>query len=170
MPQINTIIDKLTNSIENAKTGESFRTQILLFDKNDKSFTKSKWSFNWIKESNDASRKVFKLVTAENPSIIHGLLSVEDKGDHVYMHLLENAKFNIGKEKVYSGVAGNLVAFACKLAFEKGYDGYISFVSKTKLVEHYKETLGAKLFGGSRMYIDTFESLRLFKRYFPDEN
>jgi hypothetical protein len=136
MPQINTIIDKLTNSIENAKTGESFRTQILLFDKNDKSFTKSKWSFNWIKESNDASRKVFKLVTAENPSIIHGLLSVEDKGDHVYMHLLENAKFNIGKEKVYSGVAGNLVAFACKLAFEKGYDGYISFVSKTKLVEH----------------------------------
>jgi hypothetical protein len=170
MPQINTIIDKLTNSIENAKTGESFRTQILLFDKNDKSFTKSKWSFNWIKESNDASRKVFKLVTAENPSIIHGLLSVEDKGDHVYMHLLENAKFNIGKEKVYSGVAGNLVAFACKLAFEKGYDGYISFVSKTKLVEHYKETLGAKLFGGSRMYIDTFESVRLFKRYFPDEN
>ena len=49
-------------------------------------------------------------------------------------------------------------------------DGYISFVSKTKLVEHYKETLGAKIFGGNRMYIDTFESLRLFKRYFPDEN
>ena len=86
------------------------------------------------------------------------------------MHLLENAKFNIGKEKIYTGVAGNLVAFACKLAFDRGYDGYISFVSKTKLVEHYKETLGAKIFGGNRMYIDTFESLRLFKRYFPDEN
>lgn len=29
MPQINVIIDKLTNSIENAKTGENFKTQVL---------------------------------------------------------------------------------------------------------------------------------------------
>lgn len=170
MPQINIIIDKLTNSIENAKTGENFKTQILPFNKSDKGYVKSKWSSNWQKESGDISRQIFKLVTVENPSVIHGLLSIENKGDHIFMHLLENAKFNIGKEKMYSGVAGNLVAFACKIAFEKGYEGYISFVSKTKLVEHYKETLGAKIFGGNRMYIDTFESLRLFKRYFPDEN
>ena len=170
MPKINAIIDKLTNSIENIKTGENFKTQILPFTTNDKGYIKSKWHFNWTKEASNASRQTFKLVTFENPLIIHGLLSIEDKGDHIFMHLLENAKFNIGKEKVYAGVAGNLVAFACKLAFEKKYDGFVSFISKTKLVTHYQESLGAKVFGGNRMYIDTFESLRLFKRYFPDEN
>lgn len=170
MPLINELIDKLTNSIENVKSGENFKTLILPFMPNDKGISKSKWVFDWIKESNQTARKIFKLVTVENPSIIHGLISIEDKGDLIYMHLLENAKFNKGKEKAYLGVAGNLVAYACKLSFEKGYDGFISFTSKSKLIEHYKKTLGAKIFMGNVMIIDTSESFRLFKRYFPDEN
>jgi hypothetical protein len=170
MPHINELIDKLTNSIENVKSGESFRTQILPFLPHDKGFAKGKWKFDWIKETNELNRNIFKLVTIENPSIIHGLISIEDKGDLIYMHLIENAKFNKGKEKAYMGVAGNLVAFACKLSFEKGYDGFISFTSKSKLIEHYKKSLGAKVFMGNLMIIDTHESFRLFKRYFPDEN
>jgi len=35
------------------------------------------------------------------------------------MNLIENAKFNKGEKKLYKGVTGNLVAFACKTAFEK---------------------------------------------------
>jgi hypothetical protein len=65
MPQINIVIDKLTNSIENAKTGEHFKTQILAFNKNDKGYVKSKWIFNWQKESGDISRQIFTLVTIE---------------------------------------------------------------------------------------------------------
>lgn len=110
------------------------------------------------------------MVTKENPKVIQGLLCLEDRNDHIYMHLLENAKFNKGKGKVYVGVAGNLVAYACKLSFEKGYDGFIAFESKTKLIKHYTETLGAERFGsGLRMFIDTPNSLKLVKRYFPDE-
>jgi hypothetical protein len=86
MPQINVIIDKLTNSIENAKTGENFKTQVLPFNINNKGFTKSKWGFNWTKESIDISRQVFKLITIENPSVIHGLLSIEDKGKRQIQH------------------------------------------------------------------------------------
>jgi hypothetical protein len=170
MSAINEIVDKLTNSIENVKLGESFRTQILPFLPVDKGFVKGKWVFDWKKESEETSRQIFKLVAIENPSVIHGLISIEDKGDLVYMHLLENAKFNKGKEKTYLGVAGNLVAYACKLSFERGYDGFISFTSKSKLIEHYKNTLGAKIFMGNVMIIDTSESFRLYKRYFPDEN
>jgi hypothetical protein len=170
MASFSTQIDKLTHSIENAKSGESFRTQILPFLPNDKGFSKGKWKFDWIKESLETSRKIYKLITIENPSIIHGLISIEDKGDLIYMHLLENAKFNKGKEKAYLGVAGNLVAYACKVSFEKGYDGFISFTSKSKLIEHYKKSLGAKIFMANVMIIDTPESFRLFKRYFPDEN
>jgi len=33
------------------------------------------------------------------------------------MNLLENAPFNVGQNKLYEGVAGNLVAFACKFPF-----------------------------------------------------
>ena len=82
------------------------------------------------------------------------------------MDLIESAKFNKGKSKLYIGVAGNLVAFACKTSFEKGYDGVVSFVAKTQLIDHYKQTLGAKLFGGNRMFIDTKEAKILTTKYF----
>ena len=48
------------------------------------------------------------------------------------------------------------------------YDGVVSFISKTQLVEHYEQTLGAKLFGGNRMFIDTKEAFILTTKYFKD--
>lgn len=84
------------------------------------------------------------------------------------MDLIESAKFNKGKNKLYKGIAGNLVAFACKLSFEKRYGGIVSFISKTQLIQHYEQTLGAKLFGGNRMFIDTKEARILTTRYFKD--
>ncbi len=168
MPGINELIDKLTNSIENAITGERFSTDVIPVKASE--IKVSEWLFDWKKETKQPNRTVVKLVTKENPKVIQGLLCLEDRNDHIYMHLLENAKFNKGKGKVYSGVAGNLVAYACKLSFEKGYDGFIAFESKTKLIKHYTETLGAERFGsGLRMFIDTPNSLKLVKRYFPDE-
>jgi len=87
------------------------------------------------------------------------------------MSLIESAKFNKGRHKLYRGVAGNLVAFVCKVSFEKGYDGVVSFVAKSKLIDHYQLTLGAKQFGGSnRMFIDTKDALILVKQYFKNFN
>jgi hypothetical protein len=82
------------------------------------------------------------------------------------MHLIESAKFNKGANKMYKGVPANLVAFACKSAFEKGYGGVVSFVAKTRLVEHYKASLGAKTMGGNKMFIDTREAYTIVKQYF----
>jgi hypothetical protein len=62
-------------------------------------------------------------------------------------------------------VAGNLVACACRLSFDLKYDGIVSFVPKTQLVDHYQKTLGAKLFGPNRMFIDTREAATLIKHY-----
>jgi len=84
------------------------------------------------------------------------------------MHLIESSKFNRGARKVYIGVPGNLVAYACRLSFEKGYDGYVSFESKTKLIEHYRQTLGAELLFGNIMAIDTKAAAKLVERYFPE--
>ncbi len=84
------------------------------------------------------------------------------------MHLVESSPFNKGKTKVYSGVPGDLVVFACKLSFQRGHDGNVSFISKTQLVEHYEKTLGAFHFGGRVMIIETPSALKLINKYFKD--
>ena len=165
-------IDKLTNSIENSITGEIFDTEVTcLYWNESRQIKRSEWGFEWQKEFLDPAKEIYKLTTTNNPTIIQGLICFQDKKDHLFLPLIENAKFNKGHSKVYRGVAGNLVAFSCKVSFEKGYDGVVAFIAKSKLVEHYQLTLGAKQFGGSnRMFIDTKESLALVKQYYNNFN
>ena len=70
--------------------------------------------------------EIYKLTTINNSRIIQGLICITDKHDHIFMPLIESSKFNKGKHKLYKGVAGNLVAYCCKVSFEKGYEGVIS--------------------------------------------
>ena len=161
-------VDKLTNSIENVKSGDSFPTEISLLTKAEvKELTaKAGWQFNWMSELKLPSREVYKLTITNNPNIIQGVVSLEVKTDHVYMHLIESAPFNIGKRKTYLGVPGNLVAFACKLSFQRGGEGYVSFLAKTRLIEHYEKSLGAVHVGGRNMVITTETALKLTNKYF----
>lgn len=165
------LIDKLTNSIQNTISGDSFKTVVLEIEKSDfKNITKKKgWSFDWRAETKLQGRNVFKLTIHDNSEIIQGLASISDEGDHLYLHLVESAPFNIGKKKLYEGVPGNLFAFACKESFEKGYEGFVSFQSKTKLIEHYEKTLGATNVGGHTMIIFPDAALKLIRKYFPEQ-
>jgi hypothetical protein len=161
-------IDKLTRSIENAVTGDSFLTEISLLTKKDLVLItkKNNWLFNWREEFNDLKKEVFKLTIAHNSQIIQGLISLTIEDDHVFMHLIESAPFNRGKQKIYLGVPGNLVAFGCKISFQRGFDGFLSFRSKTQLIEHYIKTLGAYHFGGHLMIIPTESAEKLVSQYF----
>jgi hypothetical protein len=160
-------IDKLTNSIENTLTGELFDTVIARMKGVDsKQIKRVDWQFDWHAELKDKTKEVYKLTTANNRLIIQGLLSVEDKGDHIFMHLIESAKFNKGKNKAYVGVPGNLVAYACKVSVDKGYDGFLAFDAKTTLIKHYEQSLGATHFRGRRMFIETGAALKLISQYF----
>ncbi|MFZ0598154.1 hypothetical protein [Flavobacterium reichenbachii] len=85
------------------------------------------------------------------------------------MHLVESAPFNKGQTKVYAGAAGNLAAYACKLSFQRGHDGNVSFLSKSQLVDHYEKTLGAFHFGGRIMIIETKSALKLINKYFQNK-
>ena len=165
-------IDKLTNSIENTLTGESYPTEVLPLSKGDLTKIKAEktFGFDWGKENKRAKSVVYKLTTNLNPHVIHGLLSIEIRQGYVYMALIESAKFNRGKNKIYLGVPGNLVAFACKLAFEKGFDGAVSFYAKTRLIEHYKKTLYADHAGGQLMIMSQQAGKRLIDQYFNEEN
>jgi hypothetical protein len=162
-------VDKLTNSIENILTGEIFETEIVRLKTVDiSSLNRSKWQFNWRMELKSAEREVYALVTKENPSILHGIMSIEDMGDHFFLHLIESASFNKGHTKLYAGVAPNLMAFACKKSFEKGYGGHLAFIAKSALIEHYEKTLGAKPLYGNRMFLDTEAAYPLVRSYFKD--
>jgi hypothetical protein len=163
------IIDKLTNSIENISTGEVFDTEIVKLTSADiKQIKKADWQFDWLKEIKDKTKEVYKLTTINNPTIVQGLLSIEDKQDHIFMHLIESAKFNKGKNKAYFGVPGNLVAYACKVSFDRGFEGFLAFDAKSALIKHYQESLHATHFRGLRMFIETSAALRLVKKYFKN--
>jgi hypothetical protein len=68
-------VDKLTNSIENVITGDSFATDISIVTKNDlKEVTKkNKWVFKWRDEYKQPERDVYKLTIINNQKIIQGL-------------------------------------------------------------------------------------------------
>ena len=142
-------IDKLTNSIQNTISGDSFPTEVCRLTKTDlKQVTKKNgWAFNWKTELDNNTREVYKLTINNNPNIIQGILSITVEPDHIYMDLLESAPFNRGKNKLYEGVAGNLVAYACEISFQNGFDGYLSFTAKTKLIDQYIKTFNAYHFG-----------------------
>jgi len=164
-------IDKLTNSIENRIDGIVYDTAVIQLSATDKSqIKKADWGFDWHMELSTKNRKVYKLAICADLSIIQGLLSMEVKADHIYLHLIESASFNRGTNKMYLGVPGNLVAFACKTSFACGFDGYVAFDAKTALIKHYQETLHATHFRGTKMFIETPAALRLIKQYFNDIN
>lgn len=156
MPTVNSFyIDKITNSIEDTESGKRFDTATFPVTKEDlrSILKKNGWHFNWRSECKQPNRQVFKLVL-EGDNIVQGLVSLEPMDKFVEMHLLENAPHNLGPGKKYAGVAGNLVAFVCKVSFDLGFQGCIAFTAKTRLVTHYIKTLGAELvFGTARMSI-----------------
>ena len=162
------VIDKLTDSILNKISGDSFPTDITRLTMTDiKQVTKKNgWNFNWKQELDNNSREVYKLTITNNPAIIQGLMSYTIKAGHIYMDLLESAPFNLGRNKLYEGVPGNLVAHACKISFQHGFDGFVSFTAKTKLIQHYEKTLGAYHFGNQLMIIQTNFAQQLIDKYF----
>jgi hypothetical protein len=71
-------IDKLTRSIENAISGDSFKTEILEIAATDiRKLKKADWLFNSKSEAKLKDRKVYKLVIVDNPNIIQGLISID---------------------------------------------------------------------------------------------
>ena len=166
--QLDFEIDKLTYSLEDVQTGESYATEVLPLSRDDmkRVLKKDGWQFNWGIEMKNPAKSVFKLVILQQPEIIQGLVSTSKEDGYVMMNLIESAPVNFGKNKKYYGVAGNLVAYVCRLSKEYGFDGEILFFSKTKLIEHYEKTLGAVHIGGHRMIIYEKEAQRLIQKYF----
>jgi len=165
--EVSVEIDKLTNSIVNVLSGEIFETEFNKVAK--KEIKKKDWLFDWNEELKDKRNDVYKMTTVENKNIIQGLVSIRTDDKFVSVNIVENAKFNRGKEKVYVGVGGNLFAFACKISMELGFNGYVGFIAKTSLISYYAKTLGAEVALGQRMFIGEWASEKLIHQYFKNK-
>lgn len=64
MPRHPFYIDKITNSIEDAISGKSYETEIVLLSQEEvrKVHKKDGWFFNWKTEFKNEGRQLFKLV------------------------------------------------------------------------------------------------------------
>jgi len=168
-PPLSILIDNLTNSIRHTISGDSQPTVVTALSKADLPAIRKKqgWNFAWATEFQQPDRTVYKLTLAGQPATIQGLVSLSNMAGYYYLHLIESAPINLGRMKLYEGVPGNLVAFACKLAWDAGDEGAVTFQAKTKLITHYEATLGATHIGGHRMIIYLLAALHLIHRYFP---
>ncbi len=162
------VIDDITDCIVNSLTGEIIQTEVTLVNKVDlkEVLIKNGWLFNWNKLYREKDDEFFYKLTVQDDLKVQGLIKLSIESDHIFMHLIESAPENRGDDKIYRGVAGNLVAFICKLSFDLGYEGCVAFRAKTDLISHYEESLGAIHLGNHRMIIITEHAQFLVNKYF----
>ena len=58
---------------------------------------------------------------------------------------------------------------SAKISFQNGFEGYVSFVAKNQLIEHYQKSLNAIHFGGQLMIINSLAANLLIEKYFKNE-
>lgn len=121
-----------------------------------------RFSFDWSKTK---GTEVFgiRLKNEESPL---GIISIEDIPSElrIFIRLLEVSRENTGRNKIYEGIAGCLIAFACIIAFQKDYDGFVSLIPKTELINHYKRKYGFREFG-THLFLEGERSDFLIKQY-----
>ena len=172
--EIDIQIDPLTNCLVCRETGEQLDTEFRLVlktisKKDAVALQRKGWKFDWsIPHQHDY--EVYELLLKDDTQV-QGMIALKHIRDQFYTHvdIVEAAPENIGHRGKYKGVGAHLFAIACKLSWDVGNEGYVQFTAKTNLVEHYRETLGARNIDSQKMFIDSYGALKLIKTYFPEE-
>lgn len=152
----------------NLKTGEKFIGLIEILNRLDLLELKDnrEFSFDWNKE---IGKSIYKIRIKGEKEIL-GLLSIIDIKEEfrIHINLIESSKNNKGKNKIIKNIAGCLIAFACKIAFKKGYGGFVSLVPKTRLINHYHNNYGF-VQAGRQMAVYMEASNSLISKYLRNE-
>lgn len=124
--------------------------------------TKSKYFFDWKTEKEN---EVFKLALLGSDEIL-GLVSLIEHDDkRIQINLLAVSKENRGKNKIFEGIAGNLIAWACREAVKRfGEDACISLIPKDRLVKHYMKAYGM-MEAGISLFLSDEALLIILEKY-----
>jgi hypothetical protein len=93
------------------------------------------WKFGWLLEVEKGA--VFKLIDPATPRAIYGLIALARRQDHVEVTLLESSPENVGDGKKFERIAGCLLSFAVRFSNALGFDGCLSLIAKTELIDAY---------------------------------
>jgi len=138
-------------------------------NRKDMPLRKDGWHFTWRKLHKTEGADFYKLCLLNDTSSVEGMLMLSlMHGEMLFMNNVEVAPHNLGSGGKHEHVAGCLIAYGCLKSFELGQDayrGYLTFESKTKLIDLYREKYGASLAFGQRMYIGPKAGLELIEKY-----
>lgn len=101
--------------------------------------------FDWRIYERSDEYEIFKLCIEETKEIL-GLMCLKDwpERGHKYVEVvtLELRSDQIGRRKKYTRMAGCLFAFAARVSFQKGHDGWLMLIAKTKTAPVFEKEYG----------------------------
>lgn len=150
------------------KTTTLVEAEIVEASYKDMPLKKDGWNFSWRTLFKKKNGQLYVLRLKSNPSAIQGVLLLKQQAAMLIMDLIEIAPHNIGRStKRYAYVAGCLIAFSCRESFklESAYKGFLTFESKTKLIDWYIENYYAKIAMGQKMFIEPMDGQKLIDEY-----
>ncbi|MBV6717165.1 hypothetical protein [Paenibacillus chitinolyticus] len=147
---------------------ESFPVSFLQLHPYDVTENMKGWEeeFDWTIYFDLPGFEVYKMVIKGNDDI-QGAIALERKADHVFVHLIESAPWN-RDDKVFERAGLNLMAFACKRSKDLGHEGFVSFQSKTRIIQYYEKNMFAQHIGGGNMIISDVAANRLIELYLTE--
>ncbi len=155
--------------LKNKETGKGLESLIEKVIDSDYEWIESskEYSFDWKVERDNEVYKIF-LKGKENE--ILGMMSLIDHQEEfrIHLNLIEIGVSNVGKSKNIENIAGCLIAFACQLAFMRGYFGFVSLQPKTELIELYQEKYGFRQYG-RLLAVEQYSSRSLINKYLDYE-
>ena len=149
----------------NIETGEILIGEVI--EVNLKKLLKNKnLRFDWLKES----KYLIVQLHIKGEEEILGLMSIIDIPNEfrIHINLIESSMKHRGKGKQIDNIPGCLISYCCKLAFEKGYDGFVSLILKTQLTDYYRKTYGFVQVGAQMAIFDE-QSRLIISKYQIDE-
>ncbi|MEO7308933.1 MAG: hypothetical protein ABIX01_00935 [Chitinophagaceae bacterium] len=108
---------------------------------------------------------IYKICRENDLEIILGLVAFRPSPGVLDCANMETSNINKSGISLYGGTGKALVALCCLVSFNMGFECYITFEAKNRLVPYYKR-LGAVMVMGKRMAIATREALKLVNLYF----
>ncbi|MFN0082835.1 MAG: hypothetical protein ACKVOM_09985 [Ferruginibacter sp.] len=111
---------------------------------------------------------VYKICKSNKGNILQGMVCFTPNMEILDCYNMELNNFNKRGSSLYNGVGKCMVALCCKISFDLGFEGFITFEAKSKLVPYY-ERLGAKRISYIRMAIDSKVAKKLVAIYFKKD-
>ncbi len=124
--------------------------------------------FDWKRES---GKQLWKL-TQEGSPLILGAMSLIDfpAESRIEIHLLASRRQAAGQGKMYSRIAGCLIAWACRLAVQRyAQAACVSLIPKTELRQHYRNAYGM-MDVGWQLFLEDAPLYEMLKKYLYDES